>query len=273
MIPSDPPLPRGNTSVVVRDGTTVRRSTGPWTPAVHALLRHLESCGFDGAPRVLGFDDGGREVLSFLPGEVGHRPPRSGVWSDNVLVSAARLLRRFHDATLGFVPPADAHWLLPPPTTSEPHDVVCHKDAAPYNTVFAGGLPVALIDFDTAGPGPRRWDIAHTLYRWVPLSAERPIPNAGASALLDMGDRLRRFRDAYALDARDGLIDLVRRRLLALALHVEQRAVAGDPAYRRLLAEGHAAYYRREAAHVGRHTAAWRSALEAGDAAPVTTER
>jgi len=43
---------------------------------VHAVLRHLERAGFDGAPRVLGFDDRGREVLTFLDGNtVGDRVP------------------------------------------------------------------------------------------------------------------------------------------------------------------------------------------------------
>ena len=66
-------------------GDTVRRATGPWTPAVHALLRHLETAGFEAAPCVLGVDDDGREVLSFIEGEaVGDDDPttfrRSATW-------------------------------------------------------------------------------------------------------------------------------------------------------------------------------------------------
>ena len=59
----------GNVSAVVRVGNTVRRAPGPWTPAVHALLRHLERAGFLGAPRARGFDERGREVLTFVEGE------------------------------------------------------------------------------------------------------------------------------------------------------------------------------------------------------------
>jgi len=51
-----------------RVGGTVRGGTGAWTPAVHALLRHLKRAGFDAAPRVLGFDAQGREVLTYVPG-------------------------------------------------------------------------------------------------------------------------------------------------------------------------------------------------------------
>ncbi|MDD6792702.1 MAG: phosphotransferase, partial [Thermobifida fusca] len=78
------------------------------------------------------------------------------------------LLRRYHDATVGFVPPRDAVWQLP---ERAPREVICHGDVAPYNTVFRTGLPVAFIDFDAAHPGPRLWDLALAAYRFVPLSA------------------------------------------------------------------------------------------------------
>lgn len=65
------PLGGGNVSAaVVRIGDTVRRPTGPWTPAVHGLLRHLEQVGFLGAPRVLGSDEQDREILEYVPGSV-----------------------------------------------------------------------------------------------------------------------------------------------------------------------------------------------------------
>src|SRR5260370_11602968 len=38
---------------VLRVGDTVRRRAGPWTQAVHQLLRHLEQVDFQGAPRAL----------------------------------------------------------------------------------------------------------------------------------------------------------------------------------------------------------------------------
>ena len=66
-------LEGGNThAAIVRVGDTVRRPTGPWTPSVHALLRHLERSGFGGAPRVHGIDDQGREILDYVEGVVVH---------------------------------------------------------------------------------------------------------------------------------------------------------------------------------------------------------
>ena len=62
-------LAGGNLGGAVRVGDTVRRPVGPWTPAVHALLGHLAG-RVPNIPRVLGFDDRGREILSYLPGRV-----------------------------------------------------------------------------------------------------------------------------------------------------------------------------------------------------------
>jgi len=47
-----------------------------------------------------------------------------------------------------------------------PAEVICHGDVAPYNCVFRDGRPVAFIDFDTAHPGVRIWDLAYAAYRF-----------------------------------------------------------------------------------------------------------
>jgi hypothetical protein len=65
--------------VVHRRGNVVIRDAGPWTPAVHALLRHLEDTGFAAAPRLVGsgLDTDGREMLTFIEGEF----TQPGPWS------------------------------------------------------------------------------------------------------------------------------------------------------------------------------------------------
>ncbi|MBI3972743.1 MAG: hypothetical protein HY332_15820 [Chloroflexi bacterium] len=97
MTEREEPLGGGMTRPV-RVGDTVRRAARPWTPAVRALLCHLESVGFDGAPRVLGVDEQGREVLTFIAGDVGWRPYPEGIFDDDALLAAARLMRRYHEA-------------------------------------------------------------------------------------------------------------------------------------------------------------------------------
>ncbi len=110
------------TQGVVRIGNTVHRPTGPHTKFVHSLLPHLEESGFSGAPRVLGIDEQGQEILTFIEGYV---PPDLATWSDVQLVRAAELIRRFHDATAGS-------------TLTVEEEVVCHNDLSPGNTVVGG---------------------------------------------------------------------------------------------------------------------------------------
>ena len=104
-------LEGGDTAPVIRVGDTVRRHAGPWTQTIDALLVHLRKCGFQYGPEPLGVDDKGREILTYIEGEVG--PPPEWMWSDEVLVGVAKLLRLYHEATLGFQPPGKAHWQRP----------------------------------------------------------------------------------------------------------------------------------------------------------------
>lgn len=124
----------GNAGGAVLVDGTVRRPIGPWTPTVHALLRYLEDRGFEGASRVLGVDERGREVLTFLPGAtVGvTRPWPAWVHSDEALVEVGAWLRRYHDAVADFVQPAGAQWRTSVGTW-QPGDIVGHNDAAPFS--------------------------------------------------------------------------------------------------------------------------------------------
>ena len=63
-------LAGGNVGGAVRIGDTIRRPTGPWTPAVHALLEHLLEQGLRAVPRAHGYDARGREILDYLPGRI-----------------------------------------------------------------------------------------------------------------------------------------------------------------------------------------------------------
>lgn len=167
----------GNIAPVVRVGDTVRRETGPWTPAVHALLISCEEAGVDGTPRVRGIDEHGREILSFLPGEV--LAGSDVQWSRDALRDAARLLRRIHDAGAPLTR-RSLTWRAP---VHRPAEVVCRNDFAPYNLIVRDGRLVGAIDFDFASPGPRIWDVAYLAYRIAPYAedAERFDPGRHGS--------------------------------------------------------------------------------------------
>ena len=93
------PLGGGNVATrVVRVGDTVRKPAGYWTPAVEALLSHLRRGGFTGAPRPLGRDVEGRQVLEYVPGPVAMDQP--GL-DEAGLRRVGRLISELHDAASG----------------------------------------------------------------------------------------------------------------------------------------------------------------------------
>lgn len=196
---------------VVRVGATIRRPRTPSSDAVQALLGHLHDHGFPHCPRPLGFDDQGREVLSFVEGEGGSIPLRPETMTDQALVEQAGLMRHFHDASASFS--HDAHiWepLLGDPAGAP--EVVCHNDVSIPNTVYRDGLPRALVDWDFAAPGRRLWDLAYAIWWIVPLHRPEFMGSIGWPDV-DQPRRLALFVEAYGLgEERIELLDVLRER-------------------------------------------------------------
>jgi len=193
---SEEVLPGGLTNAgrVTRVEATVRRPVRDTTPATRALLGHLERAGFEGAPRHLGRDDQGREVLTFVEGEAPIEPYPEWAWTDAALVSVAELLRRYHEAVASFDPTGHT-WPRPVPAAFRGR-LLCHNDPNLDNVVFSGGRAVALIDFDLAGPGSAVWDVACAVRLWAPLRDPRDAPERLRGRSLG---RLKLFADAYGL--------------------------------------------------------------------------
>ena len=199
---------RGNVNTVQRVGDTVRRPIGRWTPTVHALLRHLEDVGFAGAPRVLGIDEHGREVLSYLPGEVARRPWPAVLRHGRGLAALAQLLREYHAAVRGFRPPTGAQWRAPD-VAWRPGHIVRHGDIGPWNSVWDGDRLVGLIDWEFAEPGHPLEDIAQLAWYAVPLRAAEHCRAAGFDQTPDQRQRLHALCEAYGTGPRDVLDALV----------------------------------------------------------------
>ncbi len=174
------PLSGGRlTPGIVRVGDTVRRLQKGNAAFVHDLLLFLEDQDFPFAPRYLGMDSRGREILSYLEGETW--PDSGSGLSDDLLEQAARAIRRYHDVTAGS-------------PLSQGHEIIAHHELGPHNTVFQGGNLVGFIDWDDAAPGTRLRDLANAIYNYV------DVGHWASQAADEQARRIRLMCTAYGWD-------------------------------------------------------------------------
>jgi hypothetical protein len=246
----------GNLNQAIRVADTVRRRGGPWTPAVHALLRYLEKTDFE-APRALGIDDQGREILAYIPGETyaggGTVAVPDRVLDEDHLVDAASLLRRYHDTVAGFPPPQGAQWRLSAPTE---HELICHNDWSPWNALFRDDRLAVMLDWDLAGPGSRLWDVGAAAACWVTLSV-----GAKLFTVAERAERLRLFCDAYGLEDRSELLTTIRLRTDYVARFIESRGRSGEPGFTTLMSWNTPALMDDDIAYLERHRETFERAL------------
>lgn len=206
---------------------TVLKKTTPSSPAVLALLRHLDYVDFEGAPRVVGdgYAPDGRVALTFAPGKSVHPAP----WSDDACAAIGALIRRAHDAASSFKPPTDAAW-----ANSWLHKVgdgddivIGHGDAAPWNIVGPNAQPSTLIDWDLAGPIDRLTEVAYAVWLNAQLHDDdiaelQRLPSATARA-----QQARSIVDGYGL-SRGHRVSLVDRMIEVALMSVRAEAVEYD---------------------------------------------
>jgi hypothetical protein len=222
------PLAGGWVSGVVRVGGTVRRRPPEPPDAVafvEALLVDLEEGGYP-APRFLGRDEQGRQVLSFVEGYVPvmrrreDEPP--AVFDDPSLVAVMALLRALHELT------------------AQPDGrVALHGDPAPRNTVYRddgwGLRPVVLIDWDQAHLGGRLDDVTYAMWQFLDIAGTEVRDDPPRAAR-----RMRMMADAYGLGEgeRLGVVAGVWTMMDLCWRGIERRAAAGNPAMQRLVEAG-----------------------------------
>ncbi|WP_121006543.1 aminoglycoside phosphotransferase family protein [Saccharothrix australiensis] len=234
------PLAGGHdTEVVVRVGDTVRRSRGPRSDYAAEVLRHLEAVGYAHAPRHLGVDDEGRDVLTYLPGRTTDHPTQR---ADGAYARAGAMLRELHDLTTGHPLAGD-------------RECVVHGDPGPFNTIVRDGLPVAFIDWSACRPGDRLDDLGYLAWTWC-------VQTLGAVPIADQAAHLRELRDGYG--------DVEAERLVAAVLRQQTRVIDVEgakshdtalTATRRAHARDAVAWATADRALVRRHEALLLSAL------------
>jgi Ser/Thr protein kinase RdoA (MazF antagonist) len=205
---------------------------------------------------VLGFDERGREVLSYCEGvSLSLELPHLLADLDGV-ARAGSLVARLHDALRTFRPDADARWWrgsVDPLAGS----TVIHGDLAPWN-IIVNGDAWNIIDWDSAGPGRFAWEAAYSLHTFGLLWPDAGLSDAEAVA------RIRAFGDGAQLSS-SALADVVRLvpvRTGSIAEMIDRLASEGHPAFTRHQEEGHPQVWRSASQHVADRLPSWLATLD-----------
>lgn len=200
----------GGRSTVTRRGNVVFRQAAPWSPTTMALLRHLEAEGFEYAPRVIGngFDEQGREMLTFVEGESPHPYP----WRDEALPVVGAILKKLHQATASFAPPDDATWRPWFGRALGQPRAIGHCDTGAWNIIARDGAPVALVDWEEAGPVDPLIELAQACWLNALLFDDDLAEKLGLGSVEARGKQIKLLLDGYELPAhrRVGFMGLVR---------------------------------------------------------------
>jgi len=240
---------------VVRVGETVRRESGPWTPAVHHLLNHLEERSYP-APRPFGLDGSGREVLSYVPGEPIHPDNLHLIDTPDAMERVGHLIAGYHQAQADYQPPSDAIWRHEGRDPTGSTEILAHNDLSPWNLI-AGPNGWVFIDWDLAAPGRRMWDLAWALHSFVGLwpDSTRSHP--------EIAERIAAFCKGADVDAhsRPELLETVIERTEQHSAFLREQAATGHPTYQRMVNVGHADRWEQGSSHVRTHAEHWISLL------------
>ena len=258
-------LAGGNMSIVTTDGSIVFKESSPQSDTIKRLLNHLEDKGITFVPKAYGFDDKGRQMLSFMEGTTVDDYPFSSKLEDKITIVSkiANMTRVYHDGTLDFQVKKADNWFLRYNGVLE-KEIIAHNDIAPYNVTFIGNSPSGIIDFDVACPAPRIWDIVYALYRFVPLSKEVYDVEIGNyreyDKSKDANERktlINVFLDAYGMDLKNKIEATLIQRLSALVNLFDEQSEKGNEAFIKMKEDGHQAFYVKEIEFIKEHYQDW----------------
>ncbi|MFS1513730.1 aminoglycoside phosphotransferase family protein [Chengkuizengella sp. SCS-71B] len=239
-------LTGGRIGKIHKIGETVVRPSNKWTKDIHCFLQFLHEEGVNFVPKPYGINEKEEEIISFMPGDVFNYPLPEKLLTDSMIVSSSKLLLEFHKYSEKYVTRLtnDEQWML---SETYPIEVMCHGDFAPYNVTVENNEATGIIDFDTLHPGPKMWDIAYAIYRWVPFDYHGNLKEQIRKSKL--------FLDTYGVDSesKNSFVGVLIKRLKSLIDFMRFEASNGNKDFQLHIEEGHIELYLNDIGYLERN--------------------
>lgn len=235
------PLDGGNmTAGVVRVGETVRRPRGARSEFAAKAVTWLNDHEFPYAAQYLGMDADGRDVFEYVDGTTTEHPAQR---DERSYAAMGSILRELHALTAGS-------------DIAGGGAVLVHGDPGPFNVICRDGMPVALIDWDSAHGGDPCSDVGYAAWTWCTGDIDGIAPSHQAV-------RLRAFRDAYdpAMSPAQILGAIFRAQQSLIAGESTVRADSRQSPARREHADRAVRWARKDCEHLARNLDVFRSVL------------
>ena len=153
------------------------------------------------SPRVIGegFDASGRETLKYVEGDM-----HPQAWPNDSFHRLGQMLRDLHIATASFRVPLGAVWR---PWYGRDlkgsHPVIGHCDTGPWNIVALEDIPIALIDWEEAGPVDAQFELAQACWLNAQLYDDDLAEKMKLGSPFQRARQVRALLDGYELTSRD----------------------------------------------------------------------
>ena len=228
----------GRAGEIFKEGNEVLRTASENTVNIQKFLNGLHKEYLVKCPKGFGIDENGIERLSYLEGNVSNYPLNPEIYNLDMIESAGKLLREFHDASEKVSERMDANinWML---ENEKEYEIIIHGDYAPYNVVEDNGNAIGIIDFDTIYFGKKISDISYGIYRWATLFRENSPDRIGD---LDIQcEKASRFCEGYGLEKenRKEIVEVIIKRLEKLIAFMRMKASEGEANFIENIQDGH----------------------------------
>ena len=203
-----------NKNVYKKDNMVIRPME-KWSKNMHLLVNHFYNLGIP-VPRIIKTDKK-YEYSEYIEGERVH-PYK---WTDEGLFEMGKLVKKIHVAAKKFESKDNMKW-KPWFLRELGKPAICsHGDIAPWNIITKEGKPIAVVDWECAGPIDPLVELSRVCWLFPQLHDDDIAEQFELPSAKKRGDQVKIILDAYGLskNKRSGFIEKIMETIICETAH------------------------------------------------------